>query len=141
MKSLAENVNEIMPTTAVRLVVMLYDGAISYLQAAIESVENGNEEERDKAVSMTISIISQLCLALDRDHGGEIADNLGRIYGYMLSRLPEIKRNNDAQPARDVIGMLYTLYQSWRELDMQFAVKAAGDALWMEDEGKEHPAI
>ncbi len=48
--------------------------------------------------------------------GGEIAENLNRLYGFMTMRLTMVDTENSAQAARDVIGLLEPLCRSWHEL-------------------------
>ncbi|MBT5374097.1 MAG: flagellar export chaperone FliS [Rhodospirillaceae bacterium] len=121
MNDMQANTYAVAPETAIRLVVMLYDGAISAVQDTLTAIEREDHQGREKSVNMAIDIISQLYLSLDSDHGGEIAGNLGKIYGFMISRLNRVNLTSDPQPAREILGLLYHLYESWRELDVKIA--------------------
>lgn len=107
-----------------RQVALLYDRAISSLREAIHAIEEGNIERRWKANSRAMEIIGQLALALDRDAGGQFAENLERLYRFMLLRLPNVDIANDPQPAHDVIGLIEPLRRSWHELADRLAAEA-----------------
>jgi flagellar protein FliS len=110
---------KIMPTMAIRIVIMLYDGAIAALQEAVDAIEAGDLGGRCRSVNLAVDIIANLSLALDTERGGEIAENLSRLYGFMISRLQRVNFLNDPQPAKDVIKLLEILYESWCEIDRE----------------------
>ncbi len=113
---------QVMTSSPVKLVALLYEKAIVSLREAIQAIEAGRIEARWKANKRATEIISHLSGTLDHEAGGEISQNLQQLYDFMLTRLYEVDRNNDPQPARDVIGLLEPLHDSWRKL----AEEAAG---------------
>ena len=108
---------DVTPATATRLVVLLYDGAIAALERALDAIDRGDPMRRCRSINMALDILAHLCLALDRDRGGEIAHNLTRLYGFMIGRLQRANLLNDPAPLREVVALLETLYGAWRELD------------------------
>ena len=102
------------------LVVRLYDKAIADLDCAAAAAERGDIVARFQATAAAAEIIAQLQLALDHDICGEIADNLDRLYGFILTQLPLVNLDNDATLARGLGDLLRPLRQSWIELDQQF---------------------
>ncbi|HEY4135467.1 MAG TPA: flagellar export chaperone FliS [Alphaproteobacteria bacterium] len=110
---------QIMTASPATLVQMLYDKAIGSLKEAIKAIEENEIEARWKANSRAIEIIAHMQGTLDMEKGGEISKNLDRLFGYMLSRLPRVDFRNDAQAAREVIGLLEPLRDSWRDLAAQ----------------------
>ena len=105
------------------LVVRLYDKAIDELEGAAEAAEQGNIVARFQATSVAADIVAQLQLALDHSIGGEIAGNLDRLYGFILTQLPMVNLDNDAALARRLGDLLRPLRQSWIELDQQYGRK------------------
>ncbi len=112
-KYLAQQVMSASPAT---LVAMLYDRAIMLLHDAVDAIEAGDIERRWRANSKATEIVAELWQALDMEAGGEIAENLNRLYGFMMMHLTMVDTENSAQAARDVIGLLEPLRRSWHEL-------------------------
>ncbi len=107
---------QIMTASPAKLVAMLYDRAISLLGEAITAIEAGDVERRWKATGKATEVISHLWETLDMEQGGEVAANLGQLYGYIFRILPKIDLDNDPKAAREVIGLLEPLHKSWHEL-------------------------
>jgi flagellar protein FliS len=110
---------QIMTASPAALMQMLYEKAINSLKEAIKAIEDNQIEARWKANSRVIEIVSHMQGTLDMEKGGEIAQNLDRLFAYILSRLPRIDFKNDAQVAREIIGLLEPLRASWQELAAQ----------------------
>src|SRR5689334_14605377 len=73
-----------------KLIVMLYDGALAAIMTGITQMKAGNVQEKGKAISKAIQIIDNgLRASLDKEVGGEIAQNLDALYDYMSRRLLE----------------------------------------------------
>ena len=107
---------QVMSASPAKLVAMLYDRAITLLHEAIKAIEAGNIERRWRANGKATEVICELWQALDMDAGGEIAENLNRLYGFMMMHLTMVDTENSAQAAREVIGLLEPLRRSWHEL-------------------------
>ena len=108
-----------MTASPVKLVALLYDKAIVSLREAVQAIETGNVQDRWKANNRATEILTHLCTTLDHESGGDIAQNLHQLYQFMLGRLFEVDMKNDAEAAREVIGLLEPLRDSWRELAEQ----------------------
>lgn len=98
------------------VVALLYDKAISCLNAAVQAVHSTEIEIRWKNNRRAQEIINHLFMMLDLDRGGEIASNLEALYTYMLLRLPDVDIRNEARAAEEVIELLEPLRASWKDL-------------------------
>ena len=107
---------QVMSASPAKLVAMLYDRAIALLNDAVEAIEVGDTQRRWKSNSKATEIIGELWRALDLENGNEIAENLNRLYGFMIMRLTMVDVENNAQAARDVIRLLEPIRRSWHEL-------------------------
>ncbi len=119
MKNKASNtykMQRIMTASGTKLVAMLYDKAIVSLNEAAQAAEANNVEARWNANLRAQEILMHLASTLDHEGGGDIAKNLDQLYRFMLNRLLWVDLNNDPAPAREVIGLLEPLRQSWHEL-------------------------
>jgi flagellar protein FliS len=111
-----------------RMVAVVFDEAIAALTEAKAAIGRGDIESRCNAVSVAHELVGCLYLCLDGERGGELAENLGRIYGFVLQRLHRINFENDAAIADEAISLLQPLRDSWLELDrMVEAVEVPGE--------------
>lgn len=107
---------QILSASPAKLVAMLYERAITLLHQTIKAIEAGNIEARWQANGKATDVICHLWDTLDRERGGDVAENLNRLYGFMVMRLTMVDVENSAQAARDVIRLLEPLQRSWREV-------------------------
>ncbi|MGD9649335.1 MAG: flagellar export chaperone FliS [Dongiaceae bacterium] len=126
--SYSELESTVMGATPAGLIVLSYDMAIGCLEQACESIEKGDIEARCMAMTKASDLVTELYMSLDHEQGGEIANNLGSLYGFILSRLPRISFYNDVHTARHIIGILKNLRDSWSEVDLTLTAQAASMA-------------
>lgn len=120
---LNEHRDEIASSSPTHLVVMLYDEAISQLGLSIKAIKAGDIASRFNAVSMTANIVEQLHTTLNFAEGGELAEQLGTVYRFIISRLPRINLHNDSEIAAQMIDLLEPLRDSWHALDQHLAAQ------------------
>lgn len=96
-----------------RLVVMLYDGAIKFLEEACKAMDkkHGTEEVHNNIVKAQ-EIIYELLSSLNYE-AGEIADRLASIYTYMNQKLTEGNISKTKEPVLEVIKYLKELKSAW----------------------------
>jgi flagellar secretion chaperone FliS len=99
-----------------RLIVMLYDGAIKFLNLAIKELEAKNYGEKGKYIAKAQDVINELNAVLDMDAGGEIATNLRQLYCFMVRRLSEANIKKDPRLVQDVIDLMEELNQGWKAI-------------------------
>jgi flagellar secretion chaperone FliS len=105
--------------TPLELVVMLYDGAIRWADTAHDAMVADNIPARREALSRLISIVGELRSTLDMERGGEIAENLDRLYGWAIARLTDAVVHRDARPIHEVRRVLTTLREAWLTIASQ----------------------
>lgn len=96
-----------------RLVQMLMEGATARIAAAMGHLQRGAIAEKGRNISLAISIIAGLRSSLDKDKGGQIADNLDRLYDYMTRRLLEANLKNDRALLDEVQDLLQAIKEGW----------------------------
>ena len=97
-----------------RLVVLLYDGAIKYLKQSIFAMDAGNFEQKGELIYKAQNILFELNNVLDIDKGGQIAENLRKLYNFMYQRLNQASIQCDRQIIREVIELLSELNEGWK---------------------------
>lgn len=111
-----------------RLIVMLYDGAIKATSLAKIHMQNGAIAEKGAAISKAIAIIEEgLRLSLDKEKGGELAENLDALYDYMATQLLDANLYNKTGPLDEVLKLLMDIREAWLSIDpaMQPSVQSS----------------
>jgi flagellar secretion chaperone FliS len=110
---------QVMTSSRVQIVVLLYDAAIQSIELARAGIESNDPKEKGRFLGRAISIIGELNSVLDFDQGGEIARSLHRLYEYMLSELVMANARNDVRRLDGPHRCLTTLREGWREIAVQ----------------------
>ena len=97
-----------------KMIVMLYDGAIKFLTIAASKLEKGDSYAAHTNMVRGKSIIAELLASLNLSEGGEIAENLQRLYAYMFSELIDANLEKDRQRIEHVINLLKELRTGWQ---------------------------
>jgi flagellar protein FliS len=108
-----------------RLIVLLFDGAEGCIRRARAHIADGNTSAKGEAISKAIDIINKgLIAALDTSKGGEVAQNLGRIYEYIGQLLLQANLRNDGEALLQAERLLVDISSAWRQIGMP-AIKQA----------------
>ncbi|MCB1218760.1 flagellar export chaperone FliS [bacterium] len=99
----------------VKLVEMLYAGAIRFCRMAQRHVAASEIEPAHHAILRCYAIIAELMATLDFEKGGQIAQGLEQCYDFMLSRLKDADMQKQAGPLDEVLSMLVPLHGTWCE--------------------------
>ncbi|HUJ74752.1 MAG TPA: flagellar export chaperone FliS [bacterium] len=97
-----------------KLILMLYDGAIKFLTQGVERMRAGEIFEAHNNLIRGKSIIAELLASLNLEAGGEIAQNLQRLYAYMFNALIDANLNKDASRVEHVVHLLKELRAGWQ---------------------------
>ena len=108
----------VLAASPVKLIVMLYDGAIAACYSSIACMQRKDIEQKSAMLSKAIMIIeSGLRLSLDKKVGGEIAESLDALYVYMVSKLASANVRNQPEQVQEVIKLLLDLKGAWEVVD------------------------
>lgn len=99
------------------LITMLFDGALVAVATAHQNMKSANIQAKGMAISKAIMIIdSGLRASLDKEAGGEIAQNLDALYAYMSKRLFEANLQNQPEILLEVTRLLNDLKGAWEAI-------------------------
>lgn len=100
-----------------RQIVMLYDGAIRFMQQAKEAVIEKRIEDRFNLLVRAGEVVVSLQNSLDHENGGEIARILHDYYSSIDMRILSIHRTNSAETCERVIAELKEMRNAWHQID------------------------
>ena len=103
-----------------KLIEMLFKGAKDALSQAVGAIERKDFEAKSKKISKAAEIILNLRTYLDKEKGGEVADNLNELYTYMAKVLIDANRTNDTEKLREVSALLDTVVDGWTSMSEEF---------------------
>jgi flagellar protein FliS len=98
-----------------RLIILLYEGAINFLNKAQNSIQEDDIAGASILINRAQDIIDELNAALNMELGGDIAQNLRRLYMFMNDQLVQAKIKSDLNPIKEVTRMLSSLNDAWRD--------------------------
>jgi flagellar protein FliS len=96
-----------------RLIQMLMEGALEKINLAKGYMQRGETALKGSHISWAISIIDGLRMSLDKEQGGEVAQNLDDLYDYMGRRLAEANLKNSVEMLDEVAGLLTEIKSAW----------------------------
>ena len=106
--------NSITTQSPGNLIVMLYDGAVNFLEQAIVVLDEKDHHRKSNCINRGVEIIEELNVNLDMELGGEVTMSLHRLYAFMLRHLNQAVPKPDPNMIRNVIRLLKDLNESWR---------------------------
>jgi flagellar protein FliS len=103
-----------------QLVLMLYEGAIRFLERALGGFNLEDPAEFNQTISNNIlraqDIIFELNVTLNIEEGGELAATLRQLYDYMGRKLMEANLHKDPAPLKDVAQRITVLRDAWAQM-------------------------
>lgn len=100
-----------------RLIVMLFEGAITAVTSAAMHMKAGDIEKKGLSISKAVNIIQNgMRASLDRNAGGEIAASLDSLYEYMIRRLTSANLENRVEMLYEVNELLAELKSAWEAI-------------------------
>jgi flagellar secretion chaperone FliS len=107
---------QIQSQSPLELVVMLYDGALRFLQVAADATRRNDLVAKRDGMSRSMAILSELQNTLNLQEGGEVALSLDRLYTYITGRLLDANVKKDPAPIDEAIRLLRPLRDAWAQI-------------------------
>jgi flagellar secretion chaperone FliS len=105
------------------LVLMLFDGTLRFLSAAVRGFEEGNIGRRNEQIHNNLikaqNILRELQVSLDLQAGGDFARRMFALYDFMLHQLQGANFKKERAPIHDVERLLGELREAWGKMLLQ----------------------
>jgi len=95
-----------------KLILMVYDGTLTFLEEAVERLRRGDWEGKGKMILRAQDCITELMCCLNME-AGEIAQLLYKLYEYLNWRLGQANVQKNLNGITEVIDLLATLREGW----------------------------
>ncbi len=113
---------QVQTTNPGKLIVLLYNGAIKYLNIAKQNMETFKKYDVvNENIQKTQDIIDELLVSLDMSRG-EIAEKLFNIYMYVNKLLLEANVEKDVKKIDLVLALLAQLRDAWDEISQSAGI-------------------
>lgn len=89
--------SNIATATPEKLMILLFDGAIQFLQKAKTAIAENNLQERSQNIDGARKILRELMRTIDLENGNDVSKSLFRLYNRMAMNLikANVQRNSD----------------------------------------------
>lgn len=110
----------VMDASPHRLVQMLMEGFLEKLAIAKGNIVRKETALKGENISRAITIVNGLQASLNRDAGGELAENLNSLYEYMALRLIIANTSNDEAILDEVARLMIEIKLGWDSMPDQY---------------------
>lgn len=102
-----------------RLVQMLMEGALQRMAEARGALRRGDIAAKGETIGKAIAIIGGLRDSLNKDQGGQLAENLDSLYEYMSRLLLEANLKNSDTKIEEAASLMRTIKSGWDGIQQQ----------------------
>jgi flagellar secretion chaperone FliS len=99
-----------------KLVVMLYEGAIRFLRESVIAIESQDLNAKRHSIDRAVAIVQHLQDTLDMERGGQVAQDLARLYDYIASRILDGSAQLETAPLEEAIKLLKVVLAGWEQV-------------------------
>jgi flagellar protein FliS len=118
--------NQVMHTSLEKLIVLLYEGVLTFIHQGREALHNRELVTAGIKLLRARNIVSALRNGLDYEQGGELAVNLDRLYLFAHDEILRASKEGNPAVLDPVIEVLTTLKEGWLEVSQKSDGKHTG---------------
>ena len=122
--------NNITTATPEKLMVMLFDGAIQFLQKAKVAIEEKNLHERATNIEGARKIIREFMRTIDLENGNDVSKRLFRLYNKMVMKLIKANVSRNVSLIDEVIEDLTNIRWGFQKaIEIQSGISSVDDVM------------
>lgn len=103
----------------IKIVRLLYEGALRYLDRATNADQAGRRGEFTLWLRRADAIVSELRASLDHEVNPEVGQNLDRLYVFVQERISQAILQRSAEPIPAARGVMSKLLDGWRGVEVE----------------------
>ncbi|KRL42108.1 flagellar export chaperone FliS [Liquorilactobacillus nagelii] len=111
--------NQVMGASPIKLVVMLYEGAIRSMKMAKVAIDKQNVVQAHTQLVKAQNIIAELKNSVNTDVDVTISQNLINLYDFCNEQLLQANLNKDNSLIDNAINTMSELLDSWKQLEQK----------------------
>ncbi len=115
--------HSVMGASPVQLVVMLYDGALRFMEEGKRAIIAKDLETQNFKLQRAQKIVFELMSTLNMSEGGEVARNLLGLYTFIVNELVEGNISDDTHRIDNAMKTMSDLRESWAEIERSAKTK------------------
>jgi flagellar secretion chaperone FliS len=96
-----------------QVVQLMFESVLGRIAEASGHLERGEVQAKGEKIAKALGIIEALMLGLDKSRGGELADNLERLYDYASRTLLKAHLENRTDLLKEVSSLLREIKLGW----------------------------
>jgi len=112
--------SEVLDADPHRLIQLLMEAALTRMAQAKGAIQRTDISEKATLLGRVNEIIQTLQSSLDHNQGGELAQNLDRLYDYMIRRLLEASSKNSTEMIDEVMGLMLEVKTGWDGIRQEY---------------------
>ena len=101
------------------LITQMFDGALTRIAQAKGAISRGDTAAKAEMISKAVLIVGGLEGCINHEQGGELAENLSRLYQYMSITLTEANIGDDIAKLNEVSSLLLEIKSAWVQIPEQ----------------------
>jgi flagellar protein FliS len=110
------------------ILLQLVQGALVRIKQARHLWDQDRKREAREKRVRAMDIVVYLDNTLDRENGGEIAEELDALYAYMIREMTAAATKDDFERLAPVQEVLETLYEAWKDAVAEYKKTKNGSA-------------
>ena len=122
--------SNITTATPEKLMIMLFDGAIQFLQKAKINIEEKNFSERSKNIDGARKIVRELMRTIDLENGNDVSKQLFRLYNKMAMKLIKVNVTKNITLLDEVLEDLKNIRWGFQKaIDIQNGISTVEEVM------------
>jgi flagellar secretion chaperone FliS len=106
--------NEVLAASPLKLIEMLYSGALDSIVAARRHMRGKDIASRTRAINKALRLVTELLRCLNFEAGGDLSRKLAGLYGYVMRLLIAANTLQLEAPLAEAEALMATLAGAWK---------------------------